>query len=341
MKRALETLPRPALALAVLAVAAASLQAQVFRLPTANRALFRRGAEADFFVGTQGKPWTSGTFGCVRSGGHQFHEGIDIRCLSRDAKGEPTDPICATAEGTVAYLSHDTRLSNYGRYAILRHPIEGLEIYSLYAHLREFRTGLREGDKVRAGEVIAVMGRSSNTREAITQARAHVHFELNLRLGQRFAAWQKARDPGQRNDHGEWNGRNFLGLDPGRLLRDQAAQGERFSLRAWIRSQPELCRVQIRKPAWAWPQWYPGLVESRPNLGEAVAGYELALNAYGLPLRVVPQSAKELAGCAKWRLVSVGEKASATSACVRPVRLNRGRWELSPRGERLLDILTY
>ena len=54
-----------------------------FHLPTPNRALWERGAEEKYFAGTTGKPWTSGTFGCVRSGGGQMHEGIDIKCVAR------------------------------------------------------------------------------------------------------------------------------------------------------------------------------------------------------------------------------------------------------------------
>ena len=58
---------------------AIAAQAQPFQLPTANHALFDAGGEERFFVGTVGKPWTTGTFGCVRSGGWQMHEGLDIR----------------------------------------------------------------------------------------------------------------------------------------------------------------------------------------------------------------------------------------------------------------------
>src|SRR5450759_2173679 len=113
--------------------AAPAILAQPFQLPTANRALFETGGEEKFFVGTVGKPWTSGCYGCVRSDGWQMHEGLDIRCLQRDKRGEPTDPILATADGTVAYISMRPSLSNYGNYLILRHHVEGLEIYSLYA----------------------------------------------------------------------------------------------------------------------------------------------------------------------------------------------------------------
>ena len=119
-------------------------QAQPFQLPTANHALFEKGGEERFFVGTVGKPWTTGTFGCVRTGGWQMHEGLDIRCLQRDKHGEPTDPVLATADGTVAYISTRPSLSNYGNYLVLRHQVEGLEIYSLYAHLREIRQRLED-----------------------------------------------------------------------------------------------------------------------------------------------------------------------------------------------------
>src|SRR6185503_2530883 len=164
----------------VFAFASFASPAEVFRLPTANEAIFERGAEEKFFVGTVGKPWTSGAFGCVRTEGWQMHEGLDIRCLQRDKRGEPIDPVMATADGTVAYINRRTGLSNYGNYLILKHAVDGIEIYSLYAHLKEVRADLKSGRPVKAGETIAIMGRTSNTAQAITKDRAHVHFELNF-----------------------------------------------------------------------------------------------------------------------------------------------------------------
>src|SRR5260221_2794610 len=98
-----------------------STSAQTFQLPTANHALFEPGKEESFFVGTVGKPWTSGSFGCVRSGGWQMHEGLDIRSLQRDKRGEPIDPVMATADGAVAYFNKRPSLSNYGNYVVLWH----------------------------------------------------------------------------------------------------------------------------------------------------------------------------------------------------------------------------
>src|SRR5439155_4387485 len=137
---------------------ALAAHAESFQLPTANHALFEKGGEERFFVGTSGKPWTTGAFGCVRSEGWQMHEGLDIRCLNRDKHGEPTDPVMASADGTVAYINSKPSLSNYGNYLVLRHRVDGLEVYSLYGHLSEIQSGLKIGQSVKAGETIATMG---------------------------------------------------------------------------------------------------------------------------------------------------------------------------------------
>lgn len=127
-------------------LASAALQfaasGQPFQLPTANHSLFEQGGEEQFFVGTVGKPWVTGTFGCVRTDGWQMHEGLDIKCLKRDKRNEPVDPVMASADGTVAYVSTKPGLSNYGKYVILRHRIEGIDVYTLYAHLSEIQSRL-------------------------------------------------------------------------------------------------------------------------------------------------------------------------------------------------------
>jgi murein DD-endopeptidase MepM/ murein hydrolase activator NlpD len=223
---------------ALLILWALPVRAELFQLPTANRALFDPDGGAErFFVGTTAKPWTSGQFGCVRSDGRQMHEGLDIKCLQRDKRGEPTDAVRATAAGTVVYVNTRANLSNYGHYVILRHNVEGIEIYSLYAHLSEAL--VHQGAKVNAGDQIAIMGRTSNTHERISKERAHVHFELNVVLNDRFAAWYRRTEPNQRNDHGNWNGHNLLGLDPRLILLAQQKEGDRFSILNFIRSQTD------------------------------------------------------------------------------------------------------
>jgi peptidoglycan LD-endopeptidase LytH len=323
----------------LLAIAA---QAQTFQLPTANHALFERGGEERFFVGTTGKAWQSGTFGCVRSGGWQIHEGLDIRCLQRDRHGEPADQVLATADGTVVYISTKPSLSNYGKYLIIRHQVEGVEVYSLYAHLSEIRGGLRAGQAVKAGEEIAFMGRTANTHEGISKDRAHLHFELNLLVNDRFAAWYKNAAPGQRNDHGEWNGQNLLGLDPMLILRGEHEQGSKFSLLAFVRNQTELCRVLVRKTDFPWLARYPMLVRPNPRAQqEGIAGYELALNFNGIPFELVPRAASEIKGKTAIQLLSVNEAEYHKNPGRRLVAPKGKHWELTTHGVNLVELVVY
>ena len=325
-----------------LCLVAAVVQAQSFQLPTANHALFERGGEEKFFVGTAGKPWASGTFGCVRSGGWQMHEGLDIRCVQRDRRGEPADLVMATAEGSVAYLNARPSLSNYGNYVILRHRVEGLEVYSFYAHLREVRQGLKIGQAVKAGEPLGVMGRTANTREAISKDRAHLHFELNLFVNDRFAGWYKRTFPGQRNDHGVWNGQNLLALDPQAILQGEHELGTRFSLLGFLQQQTALCRVLVRKTDFPWLKRYAALVRSNPRaVKEGVAGYEIALNFNGVPFELIPRAASEIKGKARFQLLSVNEAEYRQNPARRLVAQRGNRWELTSRGLNLLELLTY
>ncbi len=321
--------------------AATSLLAQPFQLPTANRNLFASGAEEKFFVGTIGKPWTSGTFGCVRSDGRQFHEGLDIKCQQRDKRGEPIDPVQATADGTVVYFSKKSALSNYGNYLVIRHHIEGLEIYSLYAHLREIRADLKVGQEVRAGENIATLGRSTNTREGISRDRAHVHFELNFFVSDRFATWYKSNFPKDRNDHGLFNGHNLIGCDPREVFLAQKDQGDKFSLVNYLRGQTEMCRVMVRRTDFSFLKRYAPLVWRNPIADkEGVAAYEISLTYFGLPFKIVPRAASELKSKSKYHLLSVNEAEYNRCPCRKLVSKRSGRWELASGGISALDLLT-
>jgi murein DD-endopeptidase MepM/ murein hydrolase activator NlpD len=322
--------------------AANVVAADLFRLPTANQALFEPGGEERFFVGTVGKPWTSGTFGCVRSDGWQIHEGLDIRCLQRDQRGEPTDPILATAEGTVAYINRKSSLSNYGIYLILRHVIQGLEIYSVYSHLREVRADLRPGVAVKAGEPVGVMGRTANTREGISRERAHLHFELNLLINERFAQWYKKTNPKQRNDHGDWNGQNLLGLDPRQVFLEQRRLGADFNLVQLIRSQRELCRVVVRDTDFPFLRRYPQLLRANPVAQrDGAAGYEIALNFNGVPIELIPRAESELKSRTRIQLLSVNATEKRLNPGRRLVTENARGWRLTTTGENLLDLLCY
>ena len=100
------------------------------------------------------------------------------------------------------------------------------------------------------------MGRTSNA-EVITKDRAHVHFELNVLVNDNFAAWFKTNSPGERNDHGEWNGQNLNGLDPREILLGEHNPVAKFSLLNFLRSQTELCRVLVRATNFPYLKRYP------------------------------------------------------------------------------------
>jgi murein DD-endopeptidase MepM/ murein hydrolase activator NlpD len=260
----------------------------------------------------------------------------------RDARGEPADPVLATADGTVVYVNRRPGYSTFGNYILLRHRIEDLEIYSLYAHLREVRPDLEAGATVRSRDPVGVMGRTASTRDGISKERAHVHFELGLLLNDRFAAWHQKRYPKNRNDHGDWNGQTLIGLDPWHLLVAPFQHFGPFSLTVLIRNQTELCRVIVRDTEFPWLRRYAPLVKSNPAAAlEGIAGYEIALNYVGMPFELIPRTAREIPDPARVQLVSVNEAEHEAHRCGKLVVKKAGRWELSPRALNLLDLLTY
>ncbi len=312
-----------------------------FQFPTANHALYTPGDELKFFAPTTpDRPWMSGSFGCVRDNSQRMHEGLDILHLQTDRHGEPTDPVMATADGTVMYFSKRPGLSNYGNYIVIRHIVEGLEIYSVYAHLSAVRPDLKIGQPVRAGEVIATMGRTSSA-EAIGKWRAHVHFELNVLVNDNFAAWFK-KNSAERNDHGEWNGQNLNGLDPRPILLGEKPGEKKFGLLNFIRSQTELCRVFVRDTNFPYLKRYAALVLQNPVAEkEGVVGYEVALNYNGVAFALMPRAASEIKGSGKIQLLSVNETEERANPCRHFVVKRGSHWQLTDAGLRELELLTY
>ncbi len=318
------------------------LQAQTFSLPTANRAVLEADQGTRAFAPTPGREWTSGTFGCVRTDGHQHHEGIDILAVARDRKGEPTDPVLAAADGAVAYVNRKSGLSNYGNYVVLMHAIDGLQVFTLYAHLKEVGTAITAGARVKSGDQIGILGRTSNTRQAITKDRAHLHFEINLLLSDRFEAWQKKTMPGTRNDHGVWNGQNMAGVDPWRVLLAQRKEGAQFSLRRFLQTQPELCRVVVREKDFPFARRYAALSDRNAKAeAEGVAGYEIALNCHGVPIRLIPRAESELKSKARVSVFGVNAAVVEGCPCGKLVTKTGSSWKLTAKGDRLVSLLTY
>lgn len=311
------------------------------QFPTANTTLLEPAGNERFFVGTVGKPWTSGTFGCVRTEGWQLHEGLDIRCLLRTRTGEPADPVRATADGHVAYANPKAGLSSYGIYIVLRHQLSGIELYSLYAHLSQIQPDLKPGQPVRAGQVIGTMGRTTNTRQTISKDRAHLHFELNLLLNDRFHQWH-TQTIGSRNDHGAFNGQNFAGLDPRLLLLSSHRFPTNFNLRRFLTNQTELCRVAVRATNFPFLQRYPQLILNAHLTNSApIAGYEIHLDYAGVPCRLLARTDAELPQSGHFNLLQVNEEEQRLRPCRRLVTRSGDHWSLARNGSRLLELLTF
>jgi murein DD-endopeptidase MepM/ murein hydrolase activator NlpD len=195
------------------------------------------------------------------------------------------------------------------------------------------------GDPVKAGQVIAKMGRTSNA-EAIGKWRAHVHFELNVLVNDNFASWWRAASPGERNDHGEWNGQNLNGLDVRQIFLDE--QKTNFSLLQFLQSQTELCRVLVRAVNFPYLKRYPMLVLKNPIAEkEGVAGYEITLNYNGVAFALMPRAESEIKSRAKYQLLEVNEREALANPCRNLVVRHGSHWQLGNEGMRELQLLTW
>jgi murein DD-endopeptidase MepM/ murein hydrolase activator NlpD len=322
--------------------ASASTNAPVFAFPTPNRHLLNPSQGELFYMETVGKPWTHGQFGCSRTGGWQMHEGIDIRHTERDAKGEATDPVTATTDGRIAYINKNRGLSNYGIYVVIQHEIQGIPIWSLYAHLKEVREDLAVGQAVIQGETIATLGRTSNTRQGISKERAHLHFEIGFLTSLRYPQWLEKNIKGARNDHGLFNGQNFLGMDPSILLLTSHRFPSSFNLARYLTIQRPLFRVAIRATPSDWLQRYPFTLQNPHNLDAAsIAGYEIHFDYTGVPVRIYPKTEAELPSKSRYTLLDVDKTEYELYPCRRLVTKNGGQFKLGTNGIRLLNLLTF
>jgi murein DD-endopeptidase MepM/ murein hydrolase activator NlpD len=240
-------------AAAFLLALALPLHAALFDWPTENRALLE-GRPQDFYMyvdrnfeGEASTPWEGGSYGFVRgpqriAGEMVFttlHEGIDIAPVRRDAMGNPLDEIRASADGKVVHASMESGASNYGRYIVIEHRIEGSPIYTLYAHLGAIR--VHPGQQVKHGEVI---GRMGYTGAGINRLRSHLHFEIALRLSEDFDSWHQHFFKGSPNKHGPFNGLNLVGFNPADVLLE-CSKNPSFRLIDHIRSQQAAYKITV------------------------------------------------------------------------------------------------
>lgn len=115
-------------------------------------------AAASTVVGNVSWRWPAdGTLVGTFAAGNPTRQGIDIG-------GRAGDPVRAAADGSVVYSGNG--LIGYGELVIVKHNASYL---SAYGHNR--KRLVKEGDRVRAGQVIAEMGSSGANRDSL-------HFEI-------------------------------------------------------------------------------------------------------------------------------------------------------------------
>lgn len=254
--------------------------------PTPNPA-FQLGQPLEAFIQpTASGRVESGLFGCVRNNGQRFHEALDLLPVSHDERGEAADPIFAVLPGRVVYMNTTAGYSSYGRYIVVEHDSEVPAFFTLYAHLSKIAVDLSVGDRVQAGSVLGIMGRSASY--TIPQSQAHLHFEIGVRLTDQFQAWydrQKFKTP---NRHGIWNGMNLVGIDPLAFytaIRKGSVQG----FGDYLNAVPAAARIRVytnQVPDFV--KNYPSLV-TRSYAGRKVVAWDVAFTAYGLPKEWTPR----------------------------------------------------
>jgi len=271
-------------------------------LPTDNDAIFHGPAAAgDFYQyierdyhGEKTYPWEGGQYGFVRDPVEtnagivytRFHEGIDIKPVRRDERGEPLDEVRAIADGKVVYTNSVPGYSNYGKYIVIEHEWGGSPYYSLYGHLSKIDT--QAGDVVHRGQHIAVMG---YTGVGINRERAHVHLELNLMLSRNFREWYEAFvDPKDPNHHGIYNGINLTGLNIARLyleLREKPS----LTIPQFLGEEEAFYKVVLpRSRHFELPKLYPWMLNG--NTANEPRSWIVSFTRSGLPLKIEPSDRK-------------------------------------------------
>lgn len=288
-------------------LALSGAHAALLDFPTQNRAIldghpeeFYMYVERDF-EGEKTKPWEGGQFGFVRGPRRtpegvvfaSLHEGVDIKPLRRDASGNPLDDVLAAAPGRVVHVSKEPGASNYGRYVVLGHRIDGSTFYTLYAHLASI--AVVPGQEVRQGETLGRLGFSG---EGIDRERAHVHFEVAVLLSENFEAWYAAHFPGNPNKHGLFNGMNLSGTDPSAILLG-AARDPGFQITKHLSSLEPVFKITLpNSPHLSLLRDYPWLV---PN-GEIAnpPSWTISFTGTGFPIRAVASEKTVEAPEASW-----------------------------------------
>ena len=282
----------------------------------------------------------SALFGCVRTNGRRFHEGLDIAPVHPRKRGEATDPIVVIDDGIVRHISTVSGNSSYGRYVVVEHVFSDLVMYSLYSHLAKVEPGLAVGQTIRAGARIGIMGRSAGGY-TIPRERAHLHLEVGLRLSDSFEEWYQRQSFQTPNKHGNFNGMNLTGWDPRDYFKSVREGRVKSPLEyvSQIRPAVMLHVFSGRRPDFI--DRYPELVLDGCSDAER-AGWEILLSGWGLPISIKPIARASLKGVhneGDISVLGVDQAELDKYGCRRIVSTKGDKVSLGRGGQTILELL--
>ncbi len=254
--------------------------------PTPNKAHSEGLSFKEYIQPTVSGLVYSGLYGCVRRNGQQFHEGLDLKSIQRNRKGESIDQIMAVTSGVVRYINRSAGNSNYGKYVVIEHPTMSLPVVSLYAHLNSVSADLAVGDQVKGGQFIGVMGRTANGY-GIPKSRAHLHLEMGLQLTDFFQEWYDRQQYKHKNKHGKYSGLNLVGIDFLDFY-ERRESGEVENIEGYLRRQQTFLTVVVRsRMVPDYLDRYPAFLE-KPLTDDPLSGWRIEFTWFGVPIKWTP-----------------------------------------------------
>lgn len=308
--------------------------------PTPNPAWVNNAPAEDYVQPTISGRVESAFFGCVRNGGHRFHEGVDLKSISRDSKRDPKDPVYAVMDGTVVHINEIAGNSGYGRYIVIEHSHLHPTPITLYGHLRSVEPGIEVGSSVKSGQTIGLMGNTAGGY-TIPKARAHLHFEIGFRVSENFGDWYDWKKYTSRNTHGNFNGLNLIGMNPIEFY-DLFRAGHVRNVLEYVKSVPVAFTLRVKSESIPdFVRRYPTLLsDSVPRGG--VGGWEIGFTFYGLPKEWRPLAAEDPLLIEQQERVQVAwfdADILSENACRGTLTVGRGKPKIGSHTTRALQLL--
>ena len=307
--------------------------------PTPNTAFMEGKDVSTFIQPTVSGRVSSGLYGCVRNSGYRFHEGMDLFPIFRTPDGEADEPIYAIMKGVVVCANSVASRSGYGKYVVIEHPEADLDVYTLYAHLASVDPAMVVGAEVEAGTVVGQHGRSANS--VIPKSRAHLHFEIGVRLSDGFDGWYKEQDYENPNYFGIWNGMNLSGVDPLAFYMD--VRSNRFTtFQDYFSKLTRAVTVRVHTskiPDYA--QRYPELLGRPLDLESTVVAWDVTFTQYGTPIELKPWYREDLepAAAGAIQLISMDKDLVAKTKCWRTFVVKGSSYQVGRFMDRTLKLL--